>query len=412
MTNCDKGTAGTVHPECIGEQHYSDEHGTGSAIKEAKAPDVDLQKQSGGGAMPSTRVEDALEKATYVPLSSTHQRIADILNASSYKPKHGSWNAQKVQNYLDKFTREGSIPPEFQQAMDRAREGANDVRDRYESLAAHEQARREPVIQDNLRMMELRNPQDPHGFNKPATSNASFSDEPKPQLRSYQHGSLGWDDQSEHAKVRKKNEDKEGAEEQNDHEHGEEKTQVSKHPVKVVSERELPPDTKVHDSGWKVPETVGGDSNAPGLTPAWESETARQVPADVLADLENKRKKAEEASKAERPKKDKPADDKPKAKKEKPKPKEKPEQEDDKMDSPQKNLDSFTKSDASPIPSIRDLMKAAEDGREFAYPSGFRPKGANFDGRIHPYQELYRTVHMDRDMPAMPDMDRVKRVRN
>ena len=34
MTNCDKGTAGTVHPECIGEQHYSDEHGTGSAIKD------------------------------------------------------------------------------------------------------------------------------------------------------------------------------------------------------------------------------------------------------------------------------------------------------------------------------------------------------------------------------------------
>ena len=60
MTNCDKGKAGTVHPECIGEQHYSDEHGTGSAIEEAKAPGVDLQKESDASL---AGVKDALEKA-------------------------------------------------------------------------------------------------------------------------------------------------------------------------------------------------------------------------------------------------------------------------------------------------------------------------------------------------------------
>ena len=62
MVNCDKGKAGTVHPECIGEQHYSDDHGTGSAIKMAKAPDVDLEKGDGQAA-PDPTVENALEKA-------------------------------------------------------------------------------------------------------------------------------------------------------------------------------------------------------------------------------------------------------------------------------------------------------------------------------------------------------------
>ena len=208
------------------------------------------------------------------------------------------------------------------------------------------------------------------------------------------------------------NEDEAGAGEQKEHEFGAEISRVDKHPVKVVGERDLPEGTKVHDSGWKVPETVGGDSNAPGLAPAWESESAKKIPADVLADLENKRKKAESASKDGKSEAEKPKEDKPKAKRKAEKPKEKPKEEDDKMKSPQKNLDSFTKSGASPMPSIRDLMKAADEGREFAYPSGFRPTGANFDGRIHPYQEMYRTVHIDREMPAMPDMDRVKRVRN
>ena len=62
MVNCDKGKANTVHPECIGEQHYSDDHGTGSAIKMAKAPDVDLEKGDGQAA-PDPTVENALEKA-------------------------------------------------------------------------------------------------------------------------------------------------------------------------------------------------------------------------------------------------------------------------------------------------------------------------------------------------------------
>lgn len=44
MTNCSEGKAGTVHPECVGEKHYSDDHGTGSAQKMSKAPDVDLEK--------------------------------------------------------------------------------------------------------------------------------------------------------------------------------------------------------------------------------------------------------------------------------------------------------------------------------------------------------------------------------
>ena len=62
MTNCGKGKANTVHPECIGEQHYSDDHGTGSAIKMAKAPDVDLEKDAGQAA-PDPTVANALEKA-------------------------------------------------------------------------------------------------------------------------------------------------------------------------------------------------------------------------------------------------------------------------------------------------------------------------------------------------------------
>lgn len=62
MVNCGKGKANTVHPECIGEQHYSDDHGTGSAIKMAKAPDVDLEKGDGQAA-PDPTVENALEKA-------------------------------------------------------------------------------------------------------------------------------------------------------------------------------------------------------------------------------------------------------------------------------------------------------------------------------------------------------------
>ena len=69
MTDCGKGKAGTVkgkagtvHPECIGEKHYSDDHGTGSAIKMSESPDVDLQKDE-GGAMPDTTVQNALEKA-------------------------------------------------------------------------------------------------------------------------------------------------------------------------------------------------------------------------------------------------------------------------------------------------------------------------------------------------------------
>ena len=62
MTDCSKGKAGTVHPECIGEKHYSDDHGTGSAIRMSKSPDVDLQKDE-GGAMPDTSVQNALEKA-------------------------------------------------------------------------------------------------------------------------------------------------------------------------------------------------------------------------------------------------------------------------------------------------------------------------------------------------------------
>lgn len=62
MTNCSEGKAGTVHPECVGEKHYSDDHGTGSAQKMSKAPDVDLQKDE-GGAMPDTTVANALEKA-------------------------------------------------------------------------------------------------------------------------------------------------------------------------------------------------------------------------------------------------------------------------------------------------------------------------------------------------------------
>lgn len=71
MTDCGKGKAGTVHPECIGEKHYSDDHGTGSAIKMSESPDVDLQKDE-GGAMPDTSVQNALEKAT------PEEIIADI----------------------------------------------------------------------------------------------------------------------------------------------------------------------------------------------------------------------------------------------------------------------------------------------------------------------------------------------
>lgn len=51
-----------VHPECIGERHYSDDHGTGSAIKMAKAPDVDMAKGDGQAA-PDPTVANALEKA-------------------------------------------------------------------------------------------------------------------------------------------------------------------------------------------------------------------------------------------------------------------------------------------------------------------------------------------------------------
>ena len=129
MTNCSEGKAGTVHPECVGEKHYSDDHGTGSAQKMSKAPDVDLQKDE-GGAMPDTTVANALEKAGSSDDAERHKKSAEMLAQRKAEQKN-------KKNQKDRAKKDSKKKPSESKKEDTPKEekpkASSDGRDKYET---------------------------------------------------------------------------------------------------------------------------------------------------------------------------------------------------------------------------------------------------------------------------------------
>lgn len=130
MTNCSEGKAGTVHPECVGEKHYSDDHGTGSAQKMSKAPDVDLQKDE-GGAMPDTTVANALEKAGSSDDPDRHKKSAEMLaqrNAEKNKAKNKNKKDKAKKDAKKKSSESKEDAPKEERPK-----ASSDGRDKYET---------------------------------------------------------------------------------------------------------------------------------------------------------------------------------------------------------------------------------------------------------------------------------------
>lgn len=126
MTNCSEGKAGTVHPECVGEKHYSDDHGTGSAQKMSKAPDVDLQKDE-GGAMPDTTVANALEKADSSDDAERHKKSAEMLAQRKAEQK----NKKNQKDKARKDAKKKSDTPKKEGAPKEKPKPSSDGRDSY-----------------------------------------------------------------------------------------------------------------------------------------------------------------------------------------------------------------------------------------------------------------------------------------
>lgn len=562
MTNCDKGKAGTVHPECIGEQHYSDEHGTGSAIKEVKAPDVDLQKESDASL---AGVKDALEKAkvamrpykgsitmTNKPQEMTtpeglehakkegplgyrdkfdirdgrvinpeppkrermgrkeerrakkkaerqaaaqesarvrrdpmYSSISESLNARGVAgPGGGGWTPEVVRSELDRLRGEGRHTAddpnitEMERALNRAkatydkelrRQNEEDRTAREAGFQRGQKKARElmaiygpnsPIVMggtftpktDDERRVEEHEANRPKNTETDVNWNATkevtddkygkLREVSKKVLADYDRGVTDYepwvhafrdrieaDDfegiplpknymkrlQDQKAVNRKTNPQQEKADTEEAHRAKQEDIPnlVSLEPG-ASDVGEFKDTTPVRGSMQQVGKELrdsismehareqGAGSagaaldNDPNKDPAVDLQTGRAHDGKGATPPSVRELNAQAKGLAQNKQ-------------------EEPKMEQDKQASAGRAeiKDDMTKGGvASPVASIRDLMKAAEDEKEFAYPSGFRPKGANFDGRIHPYQEIYRTVYMDRDMPAMPDMDRVKRVKN
>lgn len=560
MTNCDKGKAGTVHPECVGEQHYSDDHGTGSAIKEAKAPDVDLQKEAdaslagvkdslekaktamkpinpsfqnrqpegtkpsqhehnkddgvlgydrskiavgpdgnvlndrkpsrkrirtarnerraaerraNGGLKPEKEVKDVYAEAEKNPML---VQVSSWLNQHGHKTPSGSrWNPETVRRYLDDSTgfydskfgedRMAPVKEALKQAQDAYRETAGAQRD--EDMKAIQEARtrsdakarelmavygpNSPMVMNGTKTPM---PEDSHDdIEGPGNTEYDIKWDAAKDISGVDEGWMDmWDEvyrrrnkgdadayayEKKYGKYRyapegqrkgvptfgdwgSKKQDLSQSRAMKDTTAIEQDIKAKEKPLDNLISLE-PGASKVGEFKDTTPErdmkTLGREmwaennmrrargrgagsanvalGNDPNKDPTQDLQTGRTYDGKGATPPSVRELNAQAKGLAQNKQ-------------------EEPEMEQDKQASVGKAeiKDNMSKGEASPVASIRDLMKAAEDEREFAYPSGFRPKGANFDGRIHPYQEMYRTVYMDRDMPAMPDMDRVKRVRN
>ena len=565
MTNCDKGKAGTVHPECIGEQHYSDDHGTGSAIKEAEAPDVDLQKESERSL---AGVKDSLEKARVAmtpykgaititnkpqemttpeglehakdsgPLGYRQDRfdvrdgrvvnpeppkrermgrkeerkakkkaerkaqaeesarirrdpmyssISESLNARGVAGPNGSeWIPETVRSELSRLRNGGNhmaddsgisdMERALRQAQDAYQETARAKRDTDTKAVQEARARSDAKARE---LMAVYGPNSPivmggsftpktedersveeHEASRPKNTETDIKWDAAKQVTDDKHGKLRevakkvladydrgvtdyepWvhafrdkieaDDfegvplpkkymktiQDKKAKNRRINPQQEKADIEEAHRVkqekianleslepgasrvGEFKDDTNKRSMQQLS-RELRNDVVMRNAREQGAGSASAAlDNDPNKDPNMDLQTGRSHDGKGTTQPDVRELNAQAKALAQNASE---------------KPKEEQDMEQDKQASAGKAeiKDDMSKSGASPMPSIRDLMKAADEGREFAYPSGFRPTGANFDGTIRPYQELYRTVHIDRDMPAMPDMDHVKRVRN
>lgn len=191
MTNCSEGKAGTVHPECVGEKHYSDDHGTGSAQKMSKAPDVDLQKDE-GGAMPDTTVANALEKADSSDDPDRHKKSAEMLaqrNAEKNKAKNKKDKARKD-------AKKKSDAPEKEDAPKEKPKPSSDGRDKYDTkykpvqqwdqrtpaerergdpIPESFQGKRTPMVQETPPAGSTQHPQDQHQYSRKIPGDASGS---------------------------------------------------------------------------------------------------------------------------------------------------------------------------------------------------------------------------------------------
>lgn len=238
MTNCSEGKAGTVHPECVGEKHYSDDHGTGSAQKMSKAPDVDLEKKAlpagmapaltnrktretkvpsfgsipsnidygviewdnegydmekdEGGAMPDTTVANALEKADSSDDPDRHRKSAEMLaqrNAEKNKAKNKKDKARKD-------AKKKSDAPEKEDAPKEKPKPASDGRDKYDTkykpvqqwdqrtpaerergdpIPESFQGKRTPMVQETPPAGSTQHPQDQHQYSRKIPGDASGS---------------------------------------------------------------------------------------------------------------------------------------------------------------------------------------------------------------------------------------------
>ena len=191
MTNCSEGKAGTVHPECVGEKHYSDDHGTGSAQKMSKAPDVDLQKDE-GGAMPDTTVANALEKADSSDDAERHKKSAEMLAQRKAEQK----NKKNQKDRANKNAKKKSDTPEKEDAPKEKPKPSSDGRDQYKTKykpiqqwdqrtpAEREQGdpipesfqrKRTPMVQETPPAGSTQHPQDQHQYSRKIPGDASGS---------------------------------------------------------------------------------------------------------------------------------------------------------------------------------------------------------------------------------------------
>lgn len=192
MTNCSEGKAGTVHPECVGEKHYSDDHGTGSAQKMSKAPDVDLQKDE-GGAMPDTTVANALEKAGSSDDPDRHKKSAEMLAQRNAEKKN-------AKNRKDKANKDAKKKTDGSKKEDTPKEekpkASSDSRDKYETkykpiqqwdqrtpseretgdpIPESLQGRRTPMVQETPPAGSTQHPQDQYQYSRKIPGNPSGS---------------------------------------------------------------------------------------------------------------------------------------------------------------------------------------------------------------------------------------------
>ena len=191
MTNCSEGKAGTVHPECVGEKHYSDDHGTGSAQKMSKAPDVDLQKDE-GGAMPDTTVANALEKADSSDDAERHKKSAEMLAQRKAEQK----NKKNQKDRANKNAKKKSDTPKKEGAPKEKPRPSSDGRDKYDTkykpvqqwdqrtpaerergdpIPESFQGKRTPMVQETPPAGSTQHPQDQHQYSRKIPGDASGS---------------------------------------------------------------------------------------------------------------------------------------------------------------------------------------------------------------------------------------------